>query len=114
MNWIPGFGDIQDSWFSNYNTRMIRYLNEGRTVPLFVAQDANVGRFDEGLGFVPDVDDDPNQPQVFRMNREWTLFGDNPNLVTVNVSPVGEEEEDNLFRSEEWWQQTGQGGGGGG
>jgi hypothetical protein len=47
---------------------MIRWLNTNQTVPLFVAQGANVGEYDEELGFVVDVDDDPNQPQLFEMN----------------------------------------------
>ena len=107
LDWSPSYGDIQDSWFSNYNTRMIRWLNTNQTVPLFVAADANVGEFDQDLGFVTDVDDDQNQPQLFEMNKEWTPFGDNPQLITVNASPVAEEEEDEILQNEDWWQQTG-------
>ena len=107
IEWTPSYGDIQDSWFSNYNTRMIRWLNTNQTVPLFVAQDANVGEFDQDLGFVADVDDDQNQPQLFEMNKEWTPFGDNPQLITVNANPVPDEEEDEILQNEDWWQQTG-------
>lgn len=105
--WVPNYGDVQDSWFSNYNTRMIRWLNTGEVVPLFVAQDANVGEYDEDLGFVPDADDDPNQPQLYEVNQEWTPFGDNPRLVTLNVSPVSEEDEDSILEDEDWWQDAG-------
>lgn len=104
VEWVPNYGDVRDSWFSEYNTRMIRWLNTDETVPLFVAHDAEVGEYDEGLGFVTDANDDQNQPQLFEMNREWTPFGDNERLVTVNVSPVGEDEEDQILENEDWWQ----------
>ena len=104
VDWSPTYGDVQDSWFSDYNTRMIRWLNTNQTVPLFVAQSANVGDYDSELGFVTDVDDDQNQPQLFEVNQEWTPFGDNPQLVTVNASPVSEEEEDQILENEDWWQ----------
>ena len=104
VEWTPTYGDVQDSWFSDYNTRMIRWLNTNQTVPMFVAQSANIGDYDSELGFVTDVDDDQNQPQLFEMNQEWTPFGDNPQLVTVNASPVAEEEEDEILQNEDWWQ----------
>ena len=107
VEWTPTYGDVQDSWFSDYNTRMIRWLNTNQTVPMFVAQSANVGEYDEDLGFVTDVDDEQNQPQLFEMNQEWTPFGDNPQLITVNASPVPEEEEDEILQNEDWWQTGG-------
>ena len=107
VEWTPTYGDVQDSWFSDYNTRMIRWLNTNQTVPMFVAQSANIGEYDEELGFVADVDDDQNQPQLFEVNQEWTPFGDNPQLVTVNASPVAEEEEDEILQNEDWWQTGG-------
>lgn len=109
VDWTPTYGNVQESWFSDYNTRMIRWLNTNQTVPLFVAQGANVGEFDEELGFVADVDDDQNQPQLFQMNQEWTPFGDDPQLITVNASPVPEEEEDQILENEDWWQTGGDG-----
>ena len=109
--WTPNFGEVQDNWFSGYNTRMIRWQNTGETVPLFVAQDAPIGEFDQQFGFVVDADDDPNQPQLYEMDREWTPFGDSPRLVTVNVSTVPEEEEDQILDGEDWWQDAGAEGG---
>ena len=109
--WTPNFGEVQDNWFSGYDTRMIRWFNTGEVVPLFVAQDANVGEFNQELGFVADVDDDPNQPQVFEMDQEWTPFGDSPRFITVNVSPVPEDEEDQILENEDWWQDAGAEGG---
>lgn len=113
VEWTPNYGDIQDSWFSDYNTRHIRWLNTDEVVPLFVAQDANVGKYDDNLGFITDPDDDQNQPQLFEMNKEWTPFGDNERLITVNVSPVGEDTEDGILENDDWWQDTTNGGGGG-
>ena len=110
VNWVPNYGDVQDSWFSDYNTYQIRWLNTDEVVSLFVAQDANIGEYDEDLGFIPDADDDSNQPQLFEMNREWTPFDDNQRLITVNASPVDEEEEDAILENEDWWQEPETGG----
>lgn len=106
VEWTPNYGDVSDSWFTDYDTRMIRWLNTDETVPLFVAQGANVGEYDDDLGFVTDADDQ-NQPQLFEMNREWTPFGDNPRLVTVNAGPVDEETEDRILENDDWWQTDG-------
>ncbi|WP_226483164.1 twin-arginine translocation signal domain-containing protein [Natrinema amylolyticum] len=106
IEWSPNYGDVQDSWFSDYNTYQIRWLNTDEVVPLYVAHDANIGEYDEELGFIPDADDDQNQPQLFEMNQEWTPFSDNNRLITVNASPVGEDEEDNILDTEDWWQNT--------
>ncbi|WP_135305455.1 hypothetical protein [Haloarcula amylovorans] len=106
VEWTPNYGDVQDSYFSDYNTYMIRWLNTDNVVPLFVAQDANIGEYDADLGFIPDADDDQNQPQLFEMNREWTPFGDNERLITVNASPVSEEDEDEILDNDDWWQET--------
>lgn len=106
IEWNPSYGDVQDSWFSDYNTYQIRWLNGDEIVPLYVAHDANIGEYDEELGFIPDADDDQNQPQLFEMNREWTPFSDNNQLITVNASPVTEEEEDDILETQDWWQTT--------
>lgn len=107
VDWVPNYGDVRDSWFSDYNTYQIRWLNTDEVVPLYVAQDANIGEYDEELGYIPDANDDQNQPQLFEMNREWTPFGDNNTLITVNASPVGEEEEDQILDTQDWWQNSG-------
>lgn len=57
-------------------------------MPLFVAQDAFVGQFDENRGFVTDDDDDANQPRLYKMNKERVPFSDSSRLLTVNVSPA--------------------------
>ena len=107
VKWTPNFGEVQDNWFSNYDTYNIRWLNTDNVVPLFVAQDANIGEYDPDLGFIPDADDDPNQPQLYEMDQEWTPFGDSPRLITVNASPVPEEDEDSILEDEDWWQTGG-------
>lgn len=107
IEWVPNYPDIRDSAWSNYNTRQIRWQNTGNVVNFWVAQDANVGQYDQNLGFVTDADDDNNQPQLFEMDKEWTPFGDNQNLITVNFSPVDEEEEDDLLDNDAWWQDGG-------
>lgn len=106
VEWVPNYGDVRDSWFSDYNTYQIRWLNTDNVVPLFVAEDANVGEYDEDFGYVPDADDDPEQPQLFEMNREWTPFGDNNRLITVNAGPVEEDLEDDILDTDDWWQDS--------
>ena len=107
IDWVPNVEEVSNNVWSNYNVRMIRYLNTGEQVPFFVAQDAQIGQYDDQLGFVVDDDDDASQPQVYEMDKNFALFGDSPHIVTVNFSPVGEEEEDDLLDNEDWWQGTG-------
>lgn len=94
---MPDYGEIDGSWFSDYNTRQIRWQNTDEVVPLFVAQDAPVGQFDEDLGFVTDA----NRPQLYEMNEEWAPFSDSSRLLTVNVSPVSEKEENDVLQNED-------------
>lgn len=101
--WVPNYGPVQAGWFSEYNTRLVRWQNTGEVTPLFVAEDAQIGSFNEDLGFVTDANDDDNQPQLFEVNKEWTPFSEDPRLVTMNVSPVGEEEEDRILQDDDWW-----------
>lgn len=111
IEWVPNYGDVRDSFFSDYNTYQIRWLNTDEVVPLFVAEDApiNDNDYDDDLGFITDEDDDPNQPQLYEMDREYTPFGDNERLITVNASPVGEDEEDRILETEDWWRESGGG-----
>jgi len=106
VEWVPNYGDVRDSFFTDYNTYQIRWLDTDEVVPLFVAQDAPIGPYDADLGFIPDEDDDPNQPQVYEVDREWTPFGDNERLITINASPLAEEDEDALLDTQDWWQET--------
>lgn len=110
IDWVPDYGEIDGSWFSDYNTRQIRWQNTDEVVPLFVAQDAPVGEYDENLGFV--TDGDANRPKLYEMNEEWVPFDDNSRLLTVNVNPVSEDEAGDVLRNEDWWA-TDEGGSGG-
>ncbi|WP_247002922.1 hypothetical protein [Halosolutus gelatinilyticus] len=102
IDWNPNYGGIDGSWFTDYNTRTIRWFNTGEHVQLFVASDAELGRYDDDLGFVVD-DDDRNRPQVYEMSPEWTLFEGDPKLVTVEFGPVEEEIENQLLEADTWW-----------
>lgn len=106
VEWVPNYGDVRDTFFTDYNTYHIRWLNTDEVVPLFVAEDAPIGEYDSDLGFIPDEDDDPNQPQLYQMNREYAPFGDNERLIEINANPVGEDEEDQILDTEDWWQPT--------
>lgn len=83
---------------------MIRWLNTGEHVQLFVANDAEVGQYDENFGFVVD-DEDRNQPQVYEVSPEWSLFEDDPRLATINFGPAEEETEDQILETDRWWEE---------
>ncbi|MBX0287456.1 twin-arginine translocation signal domain-containing protein [Haloarcula salinisoli] len=104
VEFTPNYGDVQDSFFTDYNTYQIRWLDTDEVVPLFVAEDAPIGSYDEDLGFIPD--DDQNQPQVYEVDQEWSPFGDNERLVTLDVSPLDEDDEDALLDTQDWWQES--------
>lgn len=103
IDWNPNYAGIDDSWFSNYNTRMIRWLNTGEHAQLFVANNAEVGQYDGDLGFITD-DQEQNQPQVYEVSPEWSLFEDDPRLATINFGPVEEQTEDQILGTDGWWQ----------
>ena len=108
IEWTPNYGGLDSNWFTDYNTRMIRWLNTGEQDQLFVAQEANIGEYDEELGFIPDVDgDDSDQPQVYEIRPEFSLFGDDDRLVNVNFSPAEEETENQILDADDWWQNGG-------
>lgn len=104
VEWVPSYGDVRDNWFTDFNTRMIRWHNTGEVVPLYVAEEANIGQYGPDQGYITDADDDQDQPQLFEMDKEWTPFGDNERL--INVSPVGEDTEDRLLDLDDWWQDV--------
>lgn len=113
----PDIEEVNDNIWSGYNTRIIRYLDSDEHVLMFVANDAAVGPFDDAFGYVVDDDfvenneivvggsplgDDggvDNQelqqlrPTVYALNRETNLFGDTENLVTVEFSPIPDDQE---------------------
>ena len=113
IRWNPNVQEVRDADWSEYNTRMIRYLNTGQRAQFFMAEDAEVPEFDQEAGYVVDAEGDTQQdtpqPEVFSMEQEWAPFGAS-RLVTVNFSPVGEDEEDDLLDDEDWWLD-GDGGG---
>lgn len=121
LDWNPSIPDVDDSIWSQYNTYQIRWLGTNEIVPLWVAQDADVGEYDQDEGFVPDVGDDADegQPQAWEMNQQWTPLGDNDAMITVQFGPVDEDQEDAILDNDQWWgddedDETPTGGGAGG
>lgn len=114
VEWTPNYNEVADSPMHQYNTRMIRWLNSGEVVPLYVGQaeeqQIDIGEYDSELGYVVD-DDDPNQPQLYQMDQDWTPFEANTRMVEVNVSRVDEETEDRILEEEDWWRDGGNGAG---
>lgn len=104
--WVPNYNEVKDSPIQTYNTRMIRWLNTGEIVPLYVGQadrqQIDIGEYDEELGYV--TDDDQNQPQLFEMNQDWTPVEVNHRFVEVNISRVEEDVEDRVLEDQDWWE----------
>lgn len=103
IDWTPDVPAVSDDVWDSYNTYQIRWLNTNQIVPIWVEQDATLGEYDEGLGYVPD-DQDPTQPQLYEMDQEWELFDEGNDLVEVTFSTVPEEEEDQILENDDWWQ----------
>ncbi len=111
VEWTPNYGDVQDSWFTDYNTYQIRWLNTGEIVPLFISEDTNLGQHNEELGYIPEPEEGQNWPQVFEMNQEWTPFSDNQQLITVNANPISDEVAESILASDDWWRSDATNGG---
>lgn len=108
VDWWPEVDAVTDNIWSDYNTRIMRYLNTGEHVLLYVAEAAEISRYDEDLGFVVDPDDgEAARPQVYDLDRNYTLFGGSSGLVTVNFVPIREENEGDVLENEDWWRQDG-------
>ncbi|QLH84231.1 hypothetical protein [Halosimplex pelagicum] len=108
VEWVPHVEEVRDNVWSDYNTRMIRYLGTGERATIFVAEEAELPEYDEEAGYVIDdagdtADDGTVQPEVFTIDPEFTLFDTDGWLTTINFSPVGEDEEDDLLDNEDWW-----------
>lgn len=109
LKWSPSVDEIQDNVWSEYNTRMIRYLNTNEQVPYWQAHEAEVPDFDQKAGYVVDAEGEtgPNntpQPEIFRMHPEGSIFGAS-GFVTVNFTPVSEDEQDDLLDDDDWWYE---------
>ncbi|MFC4549202.1 MULTISPECIES: hypothetical protein [Halorussus] len=113
----PDIEEVNDNIWSGYNTRIVRYLDSDEHVLMFVANEAELGPYDDNFGYVVDDDfvdndeivldgspigddggvDDQElsqlRPTIFALNRENNLFGDTENLVTVQFSPIPEDQE---------------------
>ena len=135
LQFQPETPPVQDNVWSDYNSRAIRYMGTNESVLFFPADDAALGPFDEGFGYVVDDDfvendrivvdgqpvggelDDQElsqlRPTIFIMDREFNWLGADNYVVTVNFSPIPEEEEQrvwNEFRGD-FGIGTGSGGG---
>ncbi|MFC6824396.1 hypothetical protein [Halopelagius fulvigenes] len=133
IDFQPEAEEITDNVYSNYNTRTIRYVNPlNANVPLYPANEAQIGPYDERFGAVVDDDfvenddfgdyqddddeeeivvgDEPIEangvdeeelrklrPTIFALRQESTLFGDSDEIVTVEFSPIPEENEEAVY-----------------
>lgn len=105
LQWNPDVEEIRDNVWSEYNTRAIRYLNTNEQVLFWQAHEAEVPNYNEEAGYVVDAEGDTfedgtPQPEIFRMRGDASIFGDS-GYVTVQFTPVGEDEEDELLDDED-------------
>jgi hypothetical protein len=111
LDWSPDVSSIDDS----AQAHMIRYLNTGQAVPLFVGEDADVGEFDDQAGYVAG-DGAGGQmgtgtPTEGGNETEDGLFGDNE---TETETEAGNESDGGLFGGNETETETETGGNGSG
>jgi hypothetical protein len=109
LEWNPNVQDISDNVWSEFNTRTIRYLGDTTQHLFWQAQDATVPNYNQNLGYVVDGDGDtgPNdqlQPEVFSLDPQYSPFGDT-GFVTIDFSPVGQDEEDDWLDNDDRWLQ---------
>lgn len=120
LDFSPDIEEIEDNVWSDYNTRIIRYLDRDEQVLFFPANAAEMGPFESNLGFSPDdeffqegaLEDNELgenelaqgtenlaavRPQIFVMEIDTGLFGDAQNIVTVQFSEVREEDEQSIL-----------------
>lgn len=129
LDFEPDVNEVEDNVWNNYNSRMIRILGTDEHVIFFPNNGAAIGPYDDNFGYVVDddfvnesndniiVDGDPIgdgggvddselsqlRPTFYAWNRESTLFGDSDNLLSVQFSPVPENQEQaiwNEYRSD--------------
>lgn len=118
----PDVPEVEDNVWSGYNSRMIRILGTNETVLFFPANSAAVGPYDDNFGYVVDDDflNDNNEivmdgaplgdeggvddqelkqlrPTIYAWNRESNLFGDADNVLTVEFSPIPDEDEEQVW-----------------
>jgi len=103
VSWTPQLPDVRDSLWTDYNTYMIQWLGTNEIVPLWVAEDANVGTFDQESGYVADLNEDLDRPQVWEMENDWSPLGDNERLTNVDFEPVDEDAEDGILDNDSVW-----------
>ena len=107
LDWSPDVAGIQNNVWSQYNTRVIRYLNTNQQGLFFQAQDAQVPEFDQQAGYVVDGEGDtaPNgtpQPEIYRMNARFGPLGTS-GYVAIQFRSVSENEEDDWLDNNDWW-----------
>ena len=108
-----------ENLFTDYNMRTIRYIRPNtQNIPLFIQEEADVGPYAEQLGFVVDNDflqngdvvfdgtplQDLNQqqltnvrPTIFALGPNTELFQDSDRLMSVQFSPIPEQQEQHVF-----------------
>lgn len=106
IEWTPNVPVDLGSPFKGYNTRVIRYRGTGDNVLFFQSQEADIQQFDEGLGYVPDDDEEfaENkivQPEIYSLWNEASFYEETNRLVTAFFSPVEEDAEDDFLNDED-------------
>ncbi len=107
LDWSPKVPEVQDNVWSDYNTRVLRYLNTDQEAMFYQAHEAQIPQFDQEAGYVVDAEGDtgPNgapQPEIFRMHPGFGLLGDS-RYMAIRFSSVPEEEEDDWLDNDDWW-----------
>ncbi len=123
LDFEPDVPEVEDNIWNGYNSRMIRILGTNEHVIFFPNNSAAIGPYDDNFGYVVDddfvnesnndiiVEGDPIgdggsvddselsqlRPTFYAWNRESSLFGDSDNLLSVQFSPVPEDQEEAIW-----------------
>ena len=123
LDFEPDVNEVEDNIWNNYNSRSIRILGTDEHTLFFPQNSAALGPYDDAFGYVVDddfVNENNNEilvggnpigddggadnselsqlrPTFYAWNRESSLFGDSNNLLSVQFSPVPEDQEEAIW-----------------
>lgn len=104
LGWNPTINGIQDDVWSDFNTRVIRYMNSNEQVLFWPTTQAQLPSYDQQRGYVIDGEgytgpDNTLVPEVYRMHAEYAPFG-NSGYVGVRFTPVEQDEQSARLENE--------------
>lgn len=125
MDFTPDAPGIEDNFWNDYNTRVIRFIGTNEHVLFFPQDAATIGPYEDDFGYVVDddyveggdvvvdgspvgddggLDEDERRqlrPTIWIMSRDNQLLSGDDYVVSVDFSPIPEEEEEAVWNEVE-------------